>query len=120
MGLELRLLPFDADQGDFAFSHTVLSCERHYGLFDPIQEIEKQRGRKVVDGFTSFVSRDDKYEETHYGKTIETPYGDPLMEVEVEHLLALSEIAQKSRRNEAVWAYLAKLPARTKVALFWH
>ena len=118
MSVDLILLPFDADIPHLSFSHTVLNCRQDYELFDVIEAVEKEKGRRVPDDFASYVSRDDKYEETHYGLTIETPYGLPVNEVEVERLLEIT--APKRGINAAIWAYLAALPARTKVALFWH
>ena len=116
MSLDLRLLPFDADDL-VSYSHTVLSCEQDYRLFDAIADLEKTKGRTVPPGFNSFVSRDEAYEDSHYGRTTETPYGEPLQEVEVEVLLKID--APKDGINKAIWAYLAELPPRTKVALFW-
>lgn len=121
MGLDLTLLPFDCDQGDFAFSHTLLSCERRGDLFEVV--MEKAPGRAVVPpNFKSFTGRCEKCEDTHYGTTVETPYGEPLEWVEVEDLLKLGQhIAVKDDyKNRAIWAYLKELPARTKVALYWH
>lgn len=119
MGLDLKLLPFDGDHHDLSFSHTVLTCDRNYDLFDQIQALEETRGRLVPTGFSSYVSRDEKYEESHYGETKETPYGQPLREVEVEDLLPFRRLCA-DWKNLAIWAYLEHLPPRTKVALFWH
>lgn len=116
MGLDLSLLPFDADHGDFAYSHTILNCDRDYKLFDAIQKVPQM---KVPEGFTTYLSRDEKYEEVHYGKTIETPYGEPLMFAEVESLLKHKKLVHQASVNRAVWAYLENLPPRTKVALYW-
>jgi hypothetical protein len=117
MGLDLTLLPFDSET--VAFSHTVLNCNRTYALFDALV---KEPAMKVPDGFTTYLSRDDKYEDTHYGITTETPYGEPLMFVELESLLKYKDHPSvvDVPKNRAVWAYLACLPPRTKVALFWH
>lgn len=119
MGLDLRLLPFEGSLGESAaFSHSVLSCDRNYDVFDAVQEIETQRGRDVPRDFHTFLSRDDKYEESHYGNTQETPYGNRLKEVEVEDLLPIRGIT--TGRNRAVWDYLSALPPRTRIALYWH
>lgn len=117
MGLDLRLLPFDAEMFRLSYSHTVLSCEREYELFDAIIKVERQQGRVVPANFSTFVSRDDKYEETHYGNTQETPYGEKVRELEVESLLVFEP---KHWKNKAIWVYLRELQPRTKVALFWH
>jgi hypothetical protein len=119
MGLDLRLLPFEGELGqDSAFSHSVLSCSRNYDVFDAVQDIEKSKGRLVPRYFSTFLCRDDKYEESHYGNTQDTPYGERLKEVEVEDLLPVARYA--TGQNKAVWAYLAELPARTRIALYWH
>ena len=117
MGLDLALLPFDADEG-IHFSHTVLKCERRIELFEEIMKLPSTR---VPENFTTLL-RDDEYQETHYGNTQETPYGDPLTFMEVENLLRFSEHegVQNHFKNRAIWAYLAYLPPRTKVALYWH
>ncbi len=122
MGVDLDLLPFDCDQGNFAFSHTLLNCCRRRELWETLSAMENQRGRKVPSGFTSFRSRDNKYEEPHYGTTIDTPYGTPLKFLLVEDLLLLvnHEAVQDNAKNRAIWAYLAQLPPETKVALYWH
>jgi hypothetical protein len=75
MGVDLRLLPFDADHGDgLSFSHTILEVGRNYDLHD---KIRKLRSMPVPANFTSFCGLGDDGELT-YGVTIETPYGEPL------------------------------------------
>lgn len=122
MGLDLSLLPFSHSfqhADSLAFSHSILECERRRDLFRVIMELP---GVPVPDGFSSFYSIDDKYEEPHYGDTTTTPYGDRLLSVEVEALLALKghEDVRDNYRNRAVWAYLAELPPDRQVALYWH
>ena len=78
MGLDLKLLPFYSNRaGGMEFSHAVLTCGRDYDLFNAIQAIEKLRGRDVSPDFQSYVSRADD-RDSHYGITIDTPYGEPL------------------------------------------
>lgn len=119
MGLDLRLLPFDCDQGDFCFSHTMLSCERRRDLFDAIQDTLKET--PVPDTFISFQGRDEDGD-TRYGKTSTTPYGDPLGWVTASDLLGFRRHVGvlDNYQNRAIWAYLEKLPLKTKVALYWH
>lgn len=119
MGLDLTLLPFDADHETISYSFTTLWCERKRELFDKLLELP---AIKVPDHFRSFLCRDDAFEETHYGITTTTPYGDPLTFVEVEALLEYRNHpgVQDNYLNNAVWSYLVCLPARMKVALFWH
>ena len=122
MGLDLSLLPFDADHEGLAFSHTVLDCERRRVLFDQILAIEKAHGRDVPERFTSYLSRDDKYEDTHYGVTKDTPYGEPLKYVTAGQLVPLESRPEvEDCKNRAVWAYLGALDdPQTKIALYWH
>ncbi len=119
MGLDLTLLPFDADSERMNFSHTVLSCERRGQLFEEIQEL---RATPVPEDFTSYLSLDGEYEEHHYGQTHETPYGEPLTYVLAGQLwpFASHEDVMSQSKNRAIWAYLAELPPDTKVALYWH
>lgn len=118
MGLDLTLLPFEADYGDWGFSHSVLNLERRGELLDEILEL---RAHPVPLNFGTFLCRDDAYEEPHYGNTQETPYGEPLQWVRVTSLRDLSERRGviDNCQNRAVWAYLKELPNDAKVALYW-
>lgn len=115
MGLDLILLPFDHN----SFSHTVLSCQRNYQLFDWIQTLP---ALEVESGFQSYVSRDDKYEDTHYGETLETPYGDVVLYTTIKHLKNVPKEIENGfdKKTQAIWAYLRHLDNSNKVALFWH
>lgn len=119
MGLDLALLPFDCDYEYFAFSHTVLDCGRDGELFEAIQMLPTH---PVMANFTSYLCRDGDGE-THYGLTVVTPYGEPLMYVEAHALLLHTPRGSRGgipTKNVAIWAYLACLDPQTKVALFWH
>ena len=120
MGLDLSLLPFDAD-GDISFSHTILNCERRQELFEQLFQLD-EAGQKVPEKFNSYLSRDEKYEDSHYGLTTKTPYGEDLKYVKAVHLKAYASHpeVQDNYINRAIWAYLACLPDETKVALYWH
>jgi hypothetical protein len=114
MGVDLRLLPFDADQGDFAFSHTILEVN---GSRDLYKKIKQLRSMPVPKDFTSFCAVGSDGEST-YGLTKETPYGEPL-----EWALAgeLCDILSRSDDyKKAVYGYLQHLSPDTKVALYWH
>lgn len=117
MGVDLRLLPFDCDQGDFAFSHTILELGRDYDLHN---EIRKLRKMPVPQTFTSFSGRAEGYEDTCYGVTNETPYGEPLEWVLAGELCAIKLSKDAPYKERAIWAYLQHLPPQTKVALYWH
>jgi hypothetical protein len=126
MGLDLKLLPFDSsvmssgDLGDWAFSHTVLNCERRSELFREIQEGTEELYTPVPKNFSTFVSREDD-EETHYGNTQTDPYGEPIQSVPAKALLAFAKHkgVRDNAKNRAIWAYLAALDPETPVALFW-
>ena len=109
MGVDLKLLPFDCDLEVLCFSHTVLNVDRDYALFDRIKEVPSIR---VREGFTSYLSRDDAYEETHYGDTTEDPYGDPVRYVLASDLKTIGLPGPTG-------AYIEALDDDNKVALFW-
>lgn len=115
MGVDLRLLPFDADSG-ISFSHTILDCDRDYPMFDAIQELD---ALPVPEGFTSFSGRCDECHDTCYGKTLKDPYGSPVLYVTASLLVSVKH-DQMSQKNRAIWAYLEHLAPSTKIALYWH
>jgi hypothetical protein len=119
MGLDLILLPFDADYPDLIFSHTVLLCERSLDLFAIVKTLDAS---PVPAGFNSYLGRHANGERC-YGPTAETAYGDPLAWVSAYWLcsphIALHPDVQNNAKNRAIWAYLAHIPALTKVALYW-
>lgn len=122
MRLYLALLPFDADHGEWGFSHTILSLERRSELFDAILKLEEERGQPVPEEFGTYLCRDDEYEEAHYGNTQGTPYGEQLMWVSAGGLMGFGwhESISETPKNDAAWAYLRALPPQTKVALYWY
>lgn len=119
MGIDLILLPVDYLGQNWGFSHSLLSVDRSSDLFD---EIRKLPSFDVPEKFSSYTSRDDKYEEPHYGNTIEDCYGEKIKFVEAKKLLSLKDHPhiKDSHKNSAIWAYLGKLPGDMKIALFWH
>lgn len=119
MGIDLKLLPFDEDNNDLAYSHTILNCFRQTELFDSIQDLESRLGRPVSKNFDSYLRLTE--EGYQYGKTTRTPYDELLKFVLASDLLefAAHSGVQENWKNRAVWAYLSELPATTKVALYW-
>lgn len=117
MGLDLTLLPFEADFPQLHFSHTILNCERRGDLF---QDILKLPGVAIEFEFDTFMSKDEE-SEFCYGPTQSTAYGEPLRYVFARDLKAFSGNigAIDNHKNRAVWAYLDCLPDDTKVALYW-
>lgn len=110
MGLDLTLMPFFGDGKSANFSHSLIPCDRNR---DKFQAIMKLPAMDVDDGFISYASRDDKYEEPHYGETIETPYGERLQWTQAKHLKPLIT-------EGAVGAYVQALDDGHRVALYWH
>ena len=109
MGVDLKLLPFDCDMEILSFSHTVLNVRRSYELFEHIRALPSYC---VPKGFTSYLSRDDAYEETHYGDTTEDPYGDPVRCVLASDLKIIGIPGPTG-------AYINALDDDNKIALFW-
>lgn len=121
MGVDLCLMPFEADFKGFAFSHSLLELERRRDLWEPIAEIEKAHGQAVPTPFYTFRATNAEGS-TCYGNTIDTSYGDSLKCVTAAQLLPLAqhEAVTDNPINRAVWAYLACLSPETRIALFWH
>jgi hypothetical protein len=108
--------------GHIFFSHSILTCTRRGDLFDAIMSATEGIAKPVPTDFSTYLSRDDKYEEPHYGTTTETPYGNPLMWVQARALrqFRTHEGVRDNPTNKAVWAYLANIPPYTPIALYWH
>jgi len=120
MGLDLKLLPFDGERGQFAYSQTVLRCERDTDFFNQIIELEDRIGKPVPHEFDSYLSSEDDGE-SKYGNTQDTPYGEQLRWVPVGELYRLFELERDNwaNVNVAVAAYLSVLKPNQKIALFW-
>lgn len=118
MGVDLTMLPLDADHSDFQFSHSMLGVERRRELWPLIEKLE-QGG--LSSNFQSFYGP-GLNGEPGYGTTAETPYGEPIKWASAGDLAKLSthNTITDNAKNRAVWAYLSELPADTKVALYWH
>ena len=120
MGLDLTLLPFYSNSPTCDIAHTIIQCGRSSGLFDAIMALEEHRGRDVPATFTTYLSREED-QDTHYGLTIDTPYGEPLKYISAGSLAQIAEeLIRDNPLNRAVWAYLGELPATWPVALYWH
>ena len=115
MGIDLSLLPYAWEgTGEPNFAHDVLDLPRRSVLFDAITAIEKEHGVKVESGFNSYLSGDDAYEDTHYGETLETPYGDRVKWITAKHLKVLALL------DGPQGAFIRALDDNHRVALFWH
>jgi hypothetical protein len=120
MAMDLDLLPVEADEGRWGFSHTVLRCDNGRGLKYLIDSM-KPLMNDVPDDFTTYRSHTEDGQ-TVYGNTQVDSRGDQVRCLRVSQLLELehTESVQISERNRAVWAYLKQLNPRIKVALYWH
>lgn len=120
MGMDLTLLPAYNQRVDF--SHDLLDFHRDYELFDKITEKSKQFGIQVKEGgIYSFYSRNDDYEEPHYGSTEDDPYGDKLKYITANHLKdSVKDFKTDSWKNRAIIAFINELPDDLQVYLYWH
>ena len=122
MGMDLQILPLYNQRCDF--SHDLLGFHRDYDIFNEIEEIEKELGIEISDeGINTYVSRnEEEYEDSHYGKTLNTPYGNKLKYVLAEHLKkAINPFYEKSSwKNKAIIAFVNELPDDLPVYLYWN
>lgn len=116
MGVDLRLLPFDSDSGDEAYSQTILELGSDYDLHDKIKQLP---ALPVPPSFRSFSGQVETFEGTCYGETKETPYGEPVLFVRAGDICSI-RLKDATYVERAIWAYLKELPRHTKVALYWH
>lgn len=131
MGLDLTLLPIEPIdlKSPPMFSQTVLQLIRSDNLFFKISEIEQKKGTPVPKGFNTFLCREDVkneegeiiFDETHYGETLTTNYGDPLYYIIIKDLLQLSNHVSVigNYTNKAVWGYLENSLPERRIALMW-
>jgi len=120
VGLDLSLLVVDGDTPGVTYSHSMLACDHDGELFARVLHEEETGGTVIEPTFHSFRSRDDTYEESHYGVTTETAYGEPLKWVFARDLVECFESSDGlSSWNAAVRAFLQHLHPTTRVALFW-
>ncbi|MCA9340429.1 MAG: hypothetical protein KDA17_05935 [Candidatus Saccharibacteria bacterium] len=105
MSLDLSLLPM-RDSSDF--SHEVIRVKN----CEDIDKVLKLPALEIQDGFNSYLSRNDDYEEIHYGETTETPYGERLTYTLAKNLKSINIGGPEG-------AFINALDDATKVALFW-
>jgi hypothetical protein len=111
MGLDLKLLPFDADFDGLHFSHTVLNVRRDSDLWVCVKQTEQF---PVPNDFTSFCCNDQaEYEEWHYGVTTKTSNDKQLTYTAAKNMKGIAF------KPGAVAAYINALDDDVKVALYW-
>lgn len=111
MSVDLTLLPYGyggwvTDEMDW--SHDALQVFEARDLWDKIKALD---ANLVEPDFHSYVSRDSKYEESHYGNTTEDPYGNKVKWVHAKDL--------KPLLIGPPGAFINALKDDHKVALFW-
>ena len=109
MSTNLRLLPYYGDGVSCNCSLAVLPLDGYIVSWKTIEELPSL---EVDEGFLSYLSRDDQYEESHIGITMETAYGEPLEYTLAKHLKGLIP--------GPPGAFINELDDGHKVALFWH
>lgn len=109
MGMDLTLMPFGADQGEWGYAHEMLDIPRDYELFDRIRELP---ALPVPAKFHTFRGVGDDGEHK-YDETKETPYGDPLLATTMRHLKTCDIPGPHG-------AFVAASPDNQRVALYWH
>jgi len=123
MGLDLQLLPVEADRGSWGFSHTVLNWGSGYEVQEWIKDKPLTDPPDNFSTFLAYLPSGDP----GYGKTTETPYGEPLRCIRVKYLLQSIPagqmdvwLARRETMKCAILAFLQQLDPEMKVALFWH
>ena len=120
MGLDLRILP-EYTERNHDFSHDILSFHRDE-ILDLIGDKEKECGHEILEPFNSYTSRDDKYEESHYGETFKTPYGNVIKFLyarDLKECLKNVNIENMYWRNKAIITYIRQLPDNLRIYLYW-
>lgn len=120
MGLNLRILPQYSQNADF--SHDIIDLHRDNDLFEIVSKLEETRGREVPrNGINTFSGNIEGFEETCYGKTITTPYGDLMKGVLCKDLKSvLAGYKTDSWKNKGFIAFLNELPNDLEIWLYWH
>ena len=118
MSLDLCLIPVDHDGGDWGFGHSLLELGGVGSAFyDAVIALPTF---DPPGAFNTFRSRDGAYEDSHYGPTSETSYGERLRCVNARQLGDVIDDYADDDRWHAVATYLKNLGADARVALYWH
>jgi len=111
MGVDLALLPVEYEHNNSGSAFSRLTLERRKDLWDSIEALPQQPIHSVTgylgDGFRTIT---------------QTPYGTVLTWVYAEEFSNLNKHSaiQDNSFNAAIWAFLATLPPKTKIILYWH
>ena len=116
MGVDLNLLPLISK--DYWAAHSILVLERRRGLW-PL--VEGLASKPIPQPLYGHYGRDANGE-TRYGTVDVDPYGSPLRYTTAGELMKIveHESVQDNWLNQAVWAYLARMPMDWPIVLYWH
>lgn len=116
MGLDLTLIPVDADSGSLFFGHTRLRMERDRELFEAINNLKAIELDKPFSCHESHSSEG----KSCYGPCTVDGYDQPLTKVRAEKVAALAgHVANLHKSNRAALAYLKELDSSAWVVLYW-
>lgn len=91
MGLDLMFLPFDGDNNNLCFSHTIPNCFRRKELFNEILALQHSKGRPVAKNFKSYLSWQAEGENYQFSEITTTPYGKLINFLLASDLLEFTE-----------------------------
>ena len=112
MSLFLKLLPVEGINEAITSSGNFLNCERDNYLFEQIDQITAS---PVPRDFQSYFNTEEGYD---FGALTNDAFGEELTCVCVKELLKCKPNSE-SQTNQAIWAYLKRLPPEGKIALYW-
>jgi hypothetical protein len=120
MGMDLRILPQYSQNADFA--HDLIDLHRDSDLFEHVAKLENEQGKEIPrKGIYSFTGKDETFEGSCYGSTIETAYDDVMKGVLAGELKeVLADYKTESWKNKAFIAFLNELPNDLEIWLYWH
>ncbi len=123
MGLDLQLLPAFSQSENCDISHDILNLHRDDKLFKLILKVEKKKGVEIRrGGINSYVGDDETglYEETCYGKTEISKYGERIKSLLASELdVIFSAYKTDSWKNKAIFAFVKELPKDLVIYLYW-
>jgi hypothetical protein len=119
MGVDLRLLPLEADSPTFAFAHSILETGRDYVWHARLKTLDRL-STPIPSDFTCFCATLADGE-SGYGRKVADSYGAPLRCVTAGQITALKyRPSAESERLLPALAYIAALPPDMRIALDWH
>ena len=123
MGIDLTLMPLEADLETVRFSHTLLEMDRDYDLWEKIRNLERLPLHEPETVYTYLGDgKRTGNTGTEKNSTGEDCYGHPWHTATAGDLSRAGHgiVPQLSDRNRAGLVYLQQLDPDTKVILHWH